>query len=316
MDGTVMSETASSEPTEVVSSTSGSLFLKGDVKARSLWSDAFRRFRQNRGAVIGLGIAILIALTAIAAPWITRYNPTKQTLRDGLLPPSSEHFFGTDQYGRDLYTRIIYGARISLRVGLISTSIGCAIGIPLGLIAGYYLSWIDTVVMRMVDLLLAFPSILLAMAIMTVLGTSLTNAMIAVGIAIVPQFVRITRSSALSTKEMDYVMAARTIGCSNRYIIARHIFPNVLLPLIVLATLQMVGAILFAAGLSFLGLGAQPPTPEWGAMLTTGRLYMREAWWLSAFPGLAITITILAINLVGDGLRDALDPRLTIGRGV
>lgn len=259
----------------------------------------------------GLGTILFVALVAITAPWNTSYDPAEQMLGDALLPPSSEHLFGTDQFGRDIYTRVVYGGRISLRVGLISVGIACAVGIPLGLASGYYLGWIDVVVMRVVDLLLAFPAVLLAMAIMTILGASLTNAMIAVGISIVPQFLRVVRGSTLSVKAMDYVVAARAIGCSDRHIMARHILPNVLLPLVILSTLQFAVAILFAAGLSFLGLGAQPPTPEWGAMLTTGRRYLREAWWIAVFPGLAITVTILAMNLVGDGLRDALDPQLT-----
>ncbi|MEE9490795.1 MAG: ABC transporter permease [Dehalococcoidia bacterium] len=286
--------------------------LESDVKGRSLWSDAFRRFRQNRGAMIGLGVVLFVVLAAIAAPWITRYDPIVQELGDALLPPSTEHFFGTDQIGRDVYSRVVYGARISLRVGLISAAIACLIGIPLGLLSAYYLGWVDALIMRLVDILLAFPGMLLALAIMAILGPGLTNAMIAAGIYVVPDYVRVTRGSTLSVKQMDYVIAAQAIGSPNGYIIVRHILPNVLLPLIVLTSLNIAGAILFTAGLSFLGLGAQPPTPEWGVMLTTGRQYLREAWWSLVFPGLAMTITILAINLVGDGLRDALDPRLTI----
>ena len=260
--------------------------------------------------MIGLGGAIFIILVAIAAPTITRCDPVKQVLRDGLLPPSSEHFFGTDQFGRDIYTRVVYGARISLVVGLIAVGIGVAVGIPLGITAGYRLGWFDIVALRLVDLLLAFPSVLLALAIMTILGASLTNAMIAVGIAILPQFLRVARGATLSIKEADYVVAARTIGCSDTRIMARHILPSVLLPLIILTTMQIAGAVLFLCGLSFLGLGAQPPTPEWGAMLTSGRRYMREAWWIPVFPGLAIMFTVLSLNLVGDGIRDALDPQL------
>jgi peptide/nickel transport system permease protein len=286
--------------------------LESDVKGRSLWSDAFRRFRQNRGAMIGLGVILFMVLTAIAAPWITKYDPTVQELGDALLPPSTEHFFGTDQIGRDVYSRVVYGARISLRVGLISAAIACLIGIPLGLLSAYYLGWVDALIMRMVDILLAFPGMLLALAIMAILGPGLTNAMIAASIYVVPDYVRVTRGSTLSVKQMDYVIAAQAIGSPSGYIIVRHILPNVLLPLIVLTSLNVAGAILFTAGLSFLGLGAQPPTPEWGVMLTAGRQYLREAWWSLVFPGLAMTITILAINLVGDGLRDALDPRLTI----
>jgi peptide/nickel transport system permease protein len=282
------------------------------VKGRSLWDYALLRFRQNRGAMTGLVVVILIILAALAAPLITSYDYAEQDLLAGLLPPSAEHPFGTDQFGRDLYTRVVYGARISLRIGLVSVGIAVVLGIPLGLLSGYYAGWVDITVMRVVDLLLAFPAVLLAMAIMTVLGPSLTNAMIAVGISIVPQFVRIARGATLSAKEMDYVVAAKTIGCQDRHIMVRHILPNVILPLIVLTTLQIAAAILFASGLSFLGLGAKPPSPEWGAMLTEGRVYMREAWWIPVFPGLAITFTILAMNLVGDGLRDALDPQLTI----
>jgi peptide/nickel transport system permease protein len=251
--------------------------------------------------MIGLGVILFMVLTAIAAPWITKYDPTVQELGDALLPPSTEHFFGTDQIGRDVYSRVVYGARISLRVGLISAAIACLIGIPLGLLSAYYLGWVDALIMRMVDILLAFPGMLLALAIMAILGPGLTNAMIAASIC-----------STLSVKQMDYVIAAQAIGSPSGYIIVRHILPNVLLPLIVLTSLNVAGAILFTAGLSFLGLGAQPPTPEWGVMLTAGRQYLREAWWSLVFPGLAMTITILAINLVGDGLRDALDPRLTI----
>jgi peptide/nickel transport system permease protein len=284
----------------------------GAVKGRSVWSYARKRFMQNQGAVTGLVVVILIVIAAVVAPLITRYDMAEQDLLVALQAPGSDHPFGTDQFGRDLLTRVVYGARISLRVGFVSVGIAVALGIPLGLLSGYYMRWIDVVVMRVVDILLAFPAVLLAMAIMTVLGPSLTNAMIAVGISIVPQFVRITRAATLSAKEMDYVTAARTVGCSDSYIMARHIFPNVQLPLIVLFTLQIAAAILFASGLSFLGLGAKPPSPEWGAMLTEGRVYMREAWWIPVFPGLAITFTILAMNLVGDGLRDALDPQMTI----
>ena len=293
-------------------STLDSSLLESDVKGRSLWSDAFRRFRQNRGAMIGLGVILFMVLAAIAAPWITKYDPIIQELGDALLPPSTEHFFGTDQIGRDVYSRVVYGARISLRVGVISAAIACLIGIPLGLLSAYYLGWVDALIMRMVDILLAFPGMLLALAIMAILGPGLTNAMIAAGIYVVPDYVRVTRGSTLSVKQMDYVIAAQAIGSPSGYIIVRHILPNVLLPLIVLTSLNVAGAILFTAGLSFLGLGAQPPTPEWGVMLTAGRQYLREAWWSLVFPGLAMTITILAINLVGDGLRDALDPRLTI----
>lgn len=283
-------------------------------KRRSLWSDAFRRFRQNRGAMTGLVIILILIVGALTAPWITQYDPLKQNLRDALLPPFTEHLFGTDQLGRDVFTRVVYGARISLGVGIIATSISVLIGIPLGILAAYHLGWLDVVIMRLVDVLLAFPGLLLALAIMTVLGTGLTNAVIAVGIFHIPDYIRVTRGMALTIKQMEYVTAARAVGVYNWQIMVRHIFPNTLLPLIVLTTLDIAGAILFISSLSFLGLGAQPPTPEWGAMLTTGRGFAVDAWWLPVFPGLAIMVTVLAMNLMGDGLRDALDPRFIVGK--
>jgi peptide/nickel transport system permease protein len=289
-----------------------SSLLESDVKAQSLWAKSFRRFRHNRGAVIGLCVVLVMGLAAIAAPWITRYDPVLQSWGDALLPPSTEHFFGTDQYGRDVYTRVVYGARISLRVGFLATGIGLLIGVPLGLLSAYYLGWIDLLIMRLVDVMLAFPGLLLALAIMAVLGPSLTNLMIAGGISLVPEYIRIARGSALSVKQKEFVTAARAIGASDMYIMVRHILPNALLPLVVLTTIDIAGAIAFAAGLSFLGFGGKPSTPEWGRMLSNSRVYMRDAWWLPVFPGLAITTTILAMNLVGDGLRDALDPHLTI----
>jgi peptide/nickel transport system permease protein len=259
-----------------------------------------------------LGFVLFMVLVAIFAPWIATHDPVSQELRNNLSPPSAEHWFGTDQFGRDIYSRVVYGARISLRVGLISAAIACLIGIPLGLLSAYYLGWMDALIMRLVDILLAFPGMLLALAIMAILGPDLINAMIAAGMYILPDYIRVTRGSVLSVKEMEYVMSARAIGSSDLRIMIRHILPNAFLPLVVLATLQVASTILFISALSFLGLGARPPTPEWGAMLTVGRQYMREAWWIAVFPGLAIMSTILAINMFGNGLRDALDPQLTI----
>jgi peptide/nickel transport system permease protein len=293
-------------------SISDSSLLEGDVKARSLWSDAFRRFRQNWGAVIGLGVVLFMVLVAVFAPWIATQDPVSQNLRDNLAPPSAEHLFGTDEFGRDLFSRVVYGSRISLPVGIIAVALAAFIGIPLGLISAYYGRWVDLTIMRLVDILLAFPGMLLALAVMAILGPDLSNAVIAAGIFVVPDYIRVTRSSVLSVKEMEYVMSARAIGSRDLRIMTRHILPNALLPLIVLATLQVGSTILFVASLSFLGLGAKPPTPEWGALLTVGRRYMREAWWIAVFPGLAIMITILGINMFGNGLRDALDPYLTI----
>lgn len=268
-----------------------------------------RRFLRNRGAVAGAIGFVLIVAAAIAAPSLARYDPVRQSLRTALQPPSSTYYLGTDQFGRDIYSRLVYGARISLRVGLISVGIALVFGTPLGLLAGYYRGTADAIVSRLVDVVLAFPAVLLALAIMAVLGPSLNNAMIAVGVSILPQYVRVARASTLSVAELDFVVSARAVGANDLLILARHILPNIALPLVVLTSLQLASAVLFAASLSFLGLGAQPPTPEWGAMLTTGRTYMRDAWWIPVFPGLAITLTVLCLNLLGDGLRDALDPR-------
>jgi peptide/nickel transport system permease protein len=274
-----------------------------------------RRFARNRGAIAGAVGFLLIVAVALAAPWLARHDPVRQSLRTALQPPSATYPLGTDQFGRDIYSRLVHGARISLRVGLVSVGIALVLGTPLGLLAGYYRGVVDSAVSRFVDIVLAFPAVLLALAIMAVLGPSLTNAMIAVGVSILPQYVRVARASTLSVAELDYVVAARAVGASDVSIIARHVLPNVALPLVVLTSLQMASAVLFAASLSFLGLGAQPPTPEWGAMLTTGRTYMRDAWWIPVFPGLAITLTVLSLNLLGDGLRDALDPRHTRAEG-
>jgi peptide/nickel transport system permease protein len=276
---------------------------------RSHWSIALIRFKKNKGAMIGLGATLMIVVIALAAPWLAPYDPVDQDLGSALQPPSGSHFFGTDQFGRDIYSRVLYGALISLQVGMVSVGVACFVGIPLGLMAGFYLGIADVLISRLVDILLALPSVLLALGIMAVLGPSLTNAMIAVGISLIPQYARITRGSALLLKELEYVIAARVTGCTNMHIMTRHILPNLILPLLVITSLEIPGAILFASALSFLGLGAQPPTPEWGAMLSTGRTYLHQAWWMPVFPGLAIMVAVLAMNLLGDGLRDALDPR-------
>jgi peptide/nickel transport system permease protein len=226
------------------------------------------------------------------------------------------YLLGTDHVGRDIFSRIIYGARISLRIGLISVGIAGCFGLLLGLISGYHGGWVDGLIMRVIDVMLAFPGILLALAIISLLGANLTNVMIAVGVSAIPAYTRLVRASVLSAKENLYVSAAQAIGCSTRLILCRHILPNVMAPVIILATLGVAGAILAASALSFIGLGAQPPTPEWGAILSDGRQYLRYAWWVATFPGLAIMITVLAINALGDGLRDALDPRMRhIARG-
>jgi peptide/nickel transport system permease protein len=255
-------------------------------------------------------ILALLTLMAIFAPLIAPDEPNVMVPVDALAAPSLEHLFGTDQFGRDILSRIIFGARLSLQVGFIAVGIASIIGITLGVIAGYYGRWIDGTIGILIDIMLAFPGILLALAIVAILGPSLLNLMVAVGIAAVPTYTRLVRGTVLATKSLTYIEAARVVGAKDRTIMFRHILPNVIAPAIVLATLGIGGAILVGAALSFLGLGAKPPESEWGAMLSSGRNFLQQAWWITLFPGLAIMITVLSINLLGDGLRDALDPRL------
>ena len=280
------------------------------TKPQSQWAIVWRQLRHNRAAMIGAVIVLVEIVLALAAPWVAPYDPLDQNPRAALKPPSREHLFGTDDTGRDLFSRVIHGTRISLRVGLISVGIGGGIGITLGILAGYRGGFVDNTIMRGMDLLLAFPGILLALAIIAILGPGLFNVMIAVGISAIPYYTRVARGSTLALREREFVVGARAIGCGDGHITLRYILPNVLPPLIVLATLGIAGAILTAAGLSFIGLGAVPPAPEWGAILTLGRKYINQAWWYTTFPGLAIVITVLGINMLGDALRDALDPRL------
>jgi peptide/nickel transport system permease protein len=266
--------------------------------------------RLNRAAMFGAALVLFEIVLALTAPWITPYDPFDQNPRAALQAPSREHVFGTDDTGRDLFSRVIYGTQISLRVGLISVGIGGGIGIVLGIVAGYRGGVLDNAIMRVMDLLLAFPGILLALAIIAILGPGLFNVMIAVGISSIPYYTRVARGSSLALRDREFVLGARAIGCGDAHITRRYILPNVLPPLIVLATLGIASAILTAAGLSFIGLGAVPPAPEWGAILTLGRKYINQAWWYTTFPGLAIVVTVLGINMLGDALRDALDPRL------
>lgn len=280
--------------------------------ARGLWRDAFGRLLANRGAVAGGAVFILIVATAIAAPAIAPGNPIALNVSQSLDAPGPRHWLGTDQFGRDILSRILYGARTSLAMGLVAVAISVAGGAMLGLLSGFYRGGVDLSVMRLVDVMLAFPGILLALVIIAVLGPNLGSAMIAVGISGMPVFIRVVRSATLSVREFQFVEAARVVGCGDGRILARHILPNVAAPVIVLVTLGIPNAIIAGAALSFLGLGVKPPTPDWGAMLSNGRAFMTTAWWLSTFPGLAIVIIVLAINLFGDGLRDALDPRLKL----
>lgn len=276
------------------------------------WRKAVRQMRRNPTAMLGLAVLVVLTFLALAAPWIAPYDPIKQNPLMSFQAPSGQHWLGTDQFGRDILTRLLYGARISLRIGLVAVGIAIAFGGLLGLVSGYYGGWIDQVISRFVDLLLAFPGILLALVIVSVIGPSLMNVMIAVGVAATPTYARVVRGSVLAARENVYVEAAQAVGASDRRVLVQHVLPNVLAPVIVLATLGVAGAILTGAALSFLGLGAAPPTPEWGAMLSEGRSYMRIAWWISTFPGLAIMVAVLATNLFGDGLRDALDPRMRV----
>ncbi|HVU11848.1 MAG TPA: ABC transporter permease [Phototrophicaceae bacterium] len=270
------------------------------------------RMRRTTNVWIGSVILAIIVFFAVFAPIISPYNPIAMTPADRLKPPDAVHIFGTDDFGRDVFTRVIYGGRLSIEVGLISIALASTVGTLLGIIAGYYGGWVDVVVMRLIDLMLAFPSILLALAIVAILGRSLPNVMLAVGVATIPIYTRIVRASTLSAKQMDYVLSARAIGAPSGRIMFRHILPNILAPIIVITTNGIAGAIIAGAALSFLGVGAQAPTPEWGIMLSDGRSFLRTASWVTTFPGLAIMVTVLAINLLGDGLRDVLDPRLRI----
>jgi peptide/nickel transport system permease protein len=265
---------------------------------------------RQRGALLGLLILAALGTMAVAAPWLAARDPIRTAAREALQPPGARFLLGSDQFGRDVGSRVVYGARVSLLVGVISVSIAVALGAPLGLVSGYYGGRLDALIMRVMDVLLAFPGILLALAIVSVLSPGLGNVMIAVGLSAVPGYARVVRATVLAAREHLYVEAARALGGRDGGILVRDILPNVVAPLIVTATLGLGGAILSAAALSFLGLGSQPPQPEWGRMLSEGRDYLREAWWISTFPGLGILLTVLAMNLVGDGLRDVLDPRL------
>jgi peptide/nickel transport system permease protein len=277
---------------------------------RSWWSIVWHQLRRNTGANIGGVVLGLLIVISVFAPVFAPYDPIEMAGDIPLEPPSLDHPMGTDPLGRDILSRVIFGGRVSLRLGVISVGIATAIGGVLGLLSGYYGGWLDDAIMRFVDILLAFPGILLALIIIYGIGPGLSNAMIAVGISAVPTYARLVRGSTLSAREETYVDAARVIGCRDLRIMIQHILPNVIGPVVVLGTLSLASAIMSIAALSFLGLGAEPPTPEWGVMLSEGRDYLRNAWWLSVFPGLAISIAVLAVNLFGDGLRDALDPKL------
>ena len=282
------------------------------VRADSPTRLALRHFARNKVAMVALGVLIVLVCVAFFAGPIAPHDPLTVLAGESLKPPSAARPMGTDLLGRDVLSRVIHGGRASLLVGFVAVAISASVGVLLGLAAGYFGRRVDNVIMRFIDMLLAFPGILLALTIVAFLGPGLTNTMIAVGISLIPNFARLVRGSVLSIKESLYVQAAECVGCGHGRIMFRHILPNALAPVLVLASLAYGWSILNAAGLSFLGLGAQPPTPEWGLMLSDGRGLLREAPWLTIFPGLAIMTTVLSANLVGDALRDALDPRLRL----
>ena len=283
---------------------------------RAALAEFWHYFSENRGAVIGLWVFAGLVIVAIFAPLIAPHDPTAQVRDAFLLPPSwtpdgrGEYLLGTDAVGRDILSRLLYGARFSLFIGLMVVTIALIGGIVVGLLAGFFGGWVDTVIMRVLDVILAFPSLLLALVLVAILGPGLMNAMIAIALVLQPHFARLTRAAVMGELPREYVMAARVAGAGKMRLMFRTILPNCLGPLIVQGTLSFSNAILDAAALGFLGMGAQPPTPEWGTMLAEAREFILSAWWVVTFPGVAILITVLAINLMGDGLRDALDPKL------
>ena len=287
-----------------------------DPSRRRRLAEFWFYFSENRGAVLGFWLFVLLVIVALLAPVIAPHLPNAQYRDAVLLPPfweeggSAVFPLGTDPVGRDMLSRLLYGAQYSLFIGVVVTTIALLGGIFIGVIAGYFGGWIDTVIMRIMDVILAFPSLLLALVLVAVLGPGLTNAMLAIALVLQPHFVRLTRAAVLTEKGREYVTAARVAGAGPMRLMFRTILPNTMAPLIVQATLSFSSAILDAAALGFPGMGAQPPTPEWGTMLAEAREFILRAWWVVTFPGIAILITVLAINLVGDGLRDALDPKL------
>ncbi len=284
--------------------------LETTFKKQSRLMDIFRRFRKNRAAMVGLAILIILIFGAIFAKVVAPYPYEKQDLRNMFAGPSWQHLCGTDNYGRDIFSRIIYGARISLFVGFVSVSIGCVAGGSLGAIAAYNGRQVDNAIMRALDIWHSIPQMLLAISLASALGPGIVNAMIAVGVTSIPAYARVVRASVMTVINQEYIEAAHCLGVKSGRIILRHIIPNALAPVIVQASLGVAGAIITTASLSFLGLGVQPPTPEWGSMLSAGRQFIRNHWHMITFPGLAIMVTVMAINMMGDGLRDALDPRL------
>jgi peptide/nickel transport system permease protein len=287
------------------------LFGKSDINAQCSepFAQFWRSFCENRFAVAALIVIVSLFVLSLAADFITPYDPSAIDAWHVLLPPSSSHWFGTDELGRDVLTRVIFGARVSLKVGFVAVGIAVVIGTVVGLFAGFYEGWIDAVLMRLVDIMLCFPTFFLILAVITMLEPSIWYIMMIIGVTGWMGVARLVRAEVLSLKSRDFVTAARVLGASDSRIIFRHILPNALSPVLVSATLGIAGAILTESALSFLGIGVQPPTPSWGNILTSGKDYIEFAWWLSLFPGMAILVTVLSYNLVGEAIRDALDPR-------
>ena len=281
-------------------------------KQRSQFGEVMHRLKKNKGAMIGLAIIIVMILLAVFSNVFLDYDTDVIGVNTAmrLKPPSAQHWFGTDEYGRDILSRIIYGSRYSLSVGLVAVFIALTVGVTLGAIAGYMGGAVEEVIMRFTDIFSSVPNMLMALVVVSALGQSMLNLMIAIGLTSIPQFVRITRAAVLTVRTQEFIEAARAIGLSRRQIIVSHILPNCLSPIIVQATLRVASAIISASALSFLGLGVSPPAPEWGAMLSGGRKYIRHYAYRTLFPGLAIMVTVLSLNLIGDALRDALDPKL------
>lgn len=288
------------------------LELKKQHKKRSQWGEVLHRLRKNRTAMLGLLILVILILVSIFANQIADYNTVviKQDLANRLQSPSGQHWFGTDEYGRDILARIVHGTRISLYAGVLTVAIGLSIGGVMGALAGYFGGMLDNVIMRILDILLAIPNILFAMAVVAALGNSNLNLLLAIGVANIPKFARVVRGAVITVRDQEYIEASLAAGGSHFNIIVSHVLPNCLAPIIVQATLRVAYGVLSISILSFLGMGIQPPTPEWGSMLAGGRSFIRDAPYLCIFPGLAIMLTVLSLNLFGDGLRDALDPRL------
>jgi peptide/nickel transport system permease protein len=276
------------------------------MRQREFWG----RLKRNRMAMTGLALVLGLFVVSISAPWLAPYDPNSINLKEVLMPPSPAHYLGTDTLGRDVLSRIIYGSRVSLKVGFVAVGLATLIGLLVGALAGYYGGWVDSALMRLVDLMLCFPAFFLILAVIAVLEPSIWNIMAVIGLTGWMGVARLVRAEFLSLREREFVTAARALGASDARLILRHLLPNALAPVMVSATLGVAGAILTESALSFLGLGVQPPTPSWGNILTAGKDNIEIAWWLSVFPGLAILITVMSYNLLGEGIREAIDPRL------